>query len=225
MTNWASTPTFCCGSFCDDDPEQNRHRGAFLADACSRITRAMSVVMAILEIYWVLDAATRFRASDVAAAIRCNAETRSMSNSKTFDCIRRHFRSDGRWQCRFRRCPASPHRNRECRLQHDHDIRQQGGRAHPRNGTSGMSDPARLITPEKRGEDIDTALRPQIARRIHRPGGSAGQSEGVHRGGEEPWRGARPCAVRRPARPRQDDAGADHGARNSASISARPPAR
>ena len=50
-----------------------------------------------------------------------------------------------------------------------------------------------------------------VARRVHRPGAGARQPQRVHPGGARSRRGARPRAVRRPAGPRQDDAGADHG--------------
>ena len=71
--------------------------------------------------------------------------------------------------------------------------------------------PPDLPRKARRGRRPDAA--PADARRFRRPGGGARQSQGLHRGGQGPRRGARPCAVRRAARPRQDDAGADHGAR------------
>ena len=54
---------------------------------------------------------------------------------------------------------------------------------------------------------------PAAAGRIHRPGKGARQSARVHRGRARAQGSARPRAVRRPARPRQDHAGADRGAR------------
>ena len=63
----------------------------------------------------------------------------------------------------------------------------------------------------RRGHRTEPA--PAGARRVCRPGGCARQSQSVHRSGQGTRRSARPCAVRRAARPRQDDAGADHGAR------------
>ena len=62
-------------------------------------------------------------------------------------------------------------------------------------------------------EDAETSAASADARRVHRPGRRPGQSRGLHRGGARTRRGARPCAVRRAAGPRQDHAGADRGAR------------
>ena len=65
--------------------------------------------------------------------------------------------------------------------------------------------------PEKRGE------MPSSFGRRRSPISSArrrrARTSRVHRGRARARRGARPCAVRRAARPRQDDAGADRGAR------------
>ena len=72
--------------------------------------------------------------------------------------------------------------------------------------------PVRIVSAEKRPED-DAGAPAADARRFRRPGGGAGQSQGVHRIGQDAQRSARPRAVRRPAGPRQDDAGADRRAR------------
>ncbi len=48
--------------------------------------------------------------------------------------------------------------------------------------------PNPLLSPEKRGEDLDTALRPQSLDEFHRPGGGARQSQDLHRGRQEPRR-------------------------------------
>ena len=52
------------------------------------------------------------------------------------------------------------------------------------------------------------------ARRFHRPEAGPRQPEGLHRPPPGARRRARPCPVLRPARPRQDDAGAHRGARD-----------
>ena len=85
--------------------------------------------------------------------------------------------------------------------------------ARPFDGTSRVSLAPRFVSPEKRGEDAGPDAAAAVARRVHRPGGGARQPESVRRGRQGPRRGARPCALRRPAGTRQDDAGADHGAR------------
>src|SRR5207248_1618139 len=67
------------------------------------------------------------------------------------------------------------------------------------------------------------------ARRIRRPAAVARQSARLHRRRPEPPRGARSCAVLRPARSRQDDAGADRrpriGGRLPRHLGSRHPAR
>ena len=85
--------------------------------------------------------------------------------------------------------------------------------AGPHRGAPGMTEPDPTLRPEPRPEDADRALRPQYARRFHRPGRGAGQPAGVHRKRAPARRGDGPRAVSRPAGPRQDHAGADHGAR------------
>ena len=72
--------------------------------------------------------------------------------------------------------------------------------------------PARLARKAHRGRQRHV-LTPAAAVRIHRPAAGARQSLRVHRGREIAQRGAGPCAVRGSARPRQDDACADHVAR------------
>ena len=62
----------------------------------------------------------------------------------------------------------------------------------------------------RRGRKLAAAA---AARRIHRPGAGAQESRRLHRGGARAQGSARPRAVRRPARARQDHAGADRGAR------------
>ena len=66
--------------------------------------------------------------------------------------------------------------------------------------------------PAPRG-DGDVSLAAAPARRVHRPSAAARQPRGVHRGGADPRRRARPRAVRGPARARQDHALPDRGAR------------
>ena len=79
-----------------------------------------------------------------------------------------------------------------------------------------MNDTPRLVAPERRAapsrcRGLDPAAA--LSRRLRRAAAGARQSQGVHRQRQVARRGARPRAVLRPARPRQDDARADRGAR------------
>ncbi len=72
----------------------------------------------------------------------------------------------------------------------------------------------KLVTPERREEDAaEASLRPQRLAEFVGQEQARKQSQRVHRGGAGAARGARSRAVRRPAGARQDDAGADRGAR------------
>ena len=71
----------------------------------------------------------------------------------------------------------------------------------------------------RRGGRRRTGAAPADAGRLHRPEAAAREPEDLHRRRQVARRGARPRAVPWPARPRQDDAGADRGARDGRGLS------
>jgi Holliday junction DNA helicase RuvB len=76
-----------------------------------------------------------------------------------------------------------------------------------------MSDTDRLISPDKRGEDVDATLRPQSLDDFTGQAEARANLRVFIESGQGPGRGDGPRPVRRARRAGQDHAGADHGAR------------
>ena len=76
-----------------------------------------------------------------------------------------------------------------------------------------MAEPDPALRPETAARGRRPGAPAADARRVHRPAGGAGQPRGLHRERAAARPGDGPHAVLRAAGPRQDHAGADHGAR------------